>query len=66
MLIQIGETERYSFDSFMAGGGFFQPMGRNAGLFAMALYNFSYKSNYTSPQAYNSPWVIRVGITAGF
>ena len=60
------ESQRISFNSFLAGGGFFQPLGRNAGFYAMALYNFSYKSNYSSPQAYNSPWVLRVGITAGF
>ncbi len=60
------ESRRITFNSFLAGGGFFQPLGRNAGLFAMALYNFSYRSNTTDPQAYDSPWVFRVGITAGF
>lgn len=62
-----GESTRSGFNSFMAGGGFFQPMGRRAGLYLLALYNFSYKpgDQYTySP--YNSPWVIRAGITAGF
>jgi hypothetical protein len=58
-------SERISYGSFLAGGGFFQPLGRNAGLFALALYNFSYKTN-TTRQPYNSPWVLRVGITAGF
>ncbi len=61
-----GESTRLSFNSFMAGGGFFQPLGRNAGLFAMGLYNFSYRVNSSDPQAYDSPWVFRIGITAGF
>lgn len=62
------ETTRIDFSSFLLGGGFFQPLGRNAGVFAMALYNFSYQAaaNSFEPRAYDSPWVIRVGITAGF
>lgn len=64
----VGQSVRNSYSSFMAGGGFFQPVGRRAGFFAMALYNFSYR-NPTSPNdyyPYSSPWVLRVGITAGF
>lgn len=63
-----GESFRQKYNSFMAGGGFFQPIGRNAGFFASALYNFSFR-NPTSPNdfyPYSSPWVLRVGITAGF
>ncbi len=63
-----GEPIRKSFTSFMAGGGFFQPVGRKAGFYASALYNFSYR-NPTSQNdyyPYSSPWVLRVGITAGF
>jgi len=64
-----GNSSRDSFDSFMAGGGIAQPVGGKAFIFLTAMYNFSYdnfnSSNYyRSP--YNSPWVIRVGITAGF
>ena len=64
-----GTSSRTSFDSFMAGGGIAQPVGGKAFVFITAMYNFSYNnfnsSNvYRSP--YNSPWVIRVGITAGF
>ncbi|HOX82477.1 MAG TPA: hypothetical protein PLJ60_11015 [Chryseolinea sp.] len=64
---QFTETQRQGFSSFMAGGGFFQPIGRRAGIFVMALYNFSYQ-NPTPGQysVYNSPLVIRAGITAGF
>lgn len=63
-----GESTRKSFRSFMAGGGFFQPVGRHAGFYASVLYNFSYR-NTTSPNdpyPYSSPFVLRVGITAGF
>ena len=63
-----GEEYRKGYDSFMAGGGFFQPIGRKAGFFLMALYNFSYEeagqNGDVSP--YNSPFVLRAGITAGF
>jgi hypothetical protein len=37
------EDDRKGFSSFMAGGGFFQPIGRRAGFYLAALYNFSYK-----------------------
>lgn len=58
----VSDTERRGFSSFMAGGGLFQPVGRHAGLYLLALYNFSYGPN--SP--YDSPLVLRAGITAGF
>lgn len=63
-----GEKARKGFNSFMAGGGFFQPIGRSAGLYAMALYNFSYKDRTSNNDIYpyDSPLVLRVGITAGF
>lgn len=61
---QSAEIERRGFNSFMAGGGFFQPVGRRAGFFLLALYNFSYSASTYSP--YASPWVLRAGITAGF
>lgn len=63
-----GESFRQTYNSFMAGGGYFKPLGRNAGFFVTVLYNFSYR-NPTSPNdyyPYSSPWVLRVGITAGF
>ena len=64
-----GTSSRDSFDSFMAGGGISQPVGGKAFMFLTAMYNFSYENfnsagSYRSP--YNSPWVIRIGITAGF
>lgn len=58
------ETMRMSFDSFMAGGGFIQPLGDRFAFFAMALYNFSYKDHdLYSP--YDSPFVLRAGINIG-
>lgn len=60
--VSSSETVRLSFNSVMAGGGLFQPIGRRAGFYLLALYNFSYKAN--SP--YDSPLVLRAGITAGF
>ena len=64
-----GTQARTSFDSFMAGGGISQPIGRKAAFFLAVLYNFSYENfnnanAYRSP--YNSPIVIRVGVTGGF
>ena len=58
------ETARQGFNSFLAGGGFIQPIGRNAGLYFMALYNFSYTPMKASP--YDSPLVLRGGLTFGF
>ncbi|NJN42706.1 MAG: hypothetical protein HC811_11195 [Flammeovirgaceae bacterium] len=58
-------TERFDFSSFQLGGGFFQPIGRRAGFFAMALYNFNYDDN-AQYNAYSSPWILRVGISGGF
>jgi hypothetical protein len=64
-----GTNRRTSFDSFMAGGGLAQPIGRNAAFFMTILYNFSYQ-NFDKTgvfrHPYNSPWVFRIGIAAGF
>jgi hypothetical protein len=59
------ESTRRGFTSVLAGGGFFQPMGRRAGLYASVLYNFSYQSSALY-YPYTSPIIYRVGITAGF
>lgn len=56
---------RSGFNYFLAGGGLFQPLGKRAGLFAMALYNFNYDpADVNSP--YASPLILRVGISGGF
>ncbi|HEU5148581.1 MAG TPA: hypothetical protein VFT90_17765 [Chryseosolibacter sp.] len=58
------ESTRQTFNSFLAGGGFIQPLGERFAFYLMALYNFSYQeqSRY-SP--YDSPIVIRAGINIG-
>lgn len=63
-----GDKSRKGYSSFMAGGGLFQPIGRRAGFYALALYNFSYKDRTSASDfyPYDSPLVLRVGITAGF
>lgn len=65
--LSASESTRKAYNSFLAGGGYFQPIGRSAGFYIVALYNFS----YTDPQPgefspYDNPLVLRVGITAGF
>ncbi|SHH87766.1 hypothetical protein SAMN04488109_5765 [Chryseolinea serpens] len=66
--ISQSETVRRGFNSFMAGGGLFQPIGRHAGFYLVALYNFSYHepTNPNDFSPYSSPLVLRVGVTAGF
>jgi hypothetical protein len=60
------ETIRRDFTSFLAGGGFFQPVGGRASLYIMALYNFSYKDTAAGTYSpYASPLVIRAGINIG-
>lgn len=60
------ETTRANWDSFMAGGGFMQPIGNKAAFFMLAMYNFSYRDAKPGEYLpYASPWVIRAGITVG-
>jgi len=63
---QFGENIRKNFNSVLAGGGIFQPIGRRAGFYALALYNFSYSASSSYLTPYDSPLVLRAGITAGF
>ena len=59
------QTERSTTNSFLAGGGFSQPIGKGAGFFVSILYNFSYdSSDPTSP--YGDAWQVQAGVTAGF
>lgn len=60
------ETVRTGFNSLFLGGGIAQPIGRNAAFLISAFYNVTYKAGSNPPPPYNSPWVFRVGITAGF
>ena len=60
------ETTRSDFSSFMAGGGFLQPIGDKAAFFVLAMYNFSFRDPKQGEfLPYGSPWVIRAGITIG-
>lgn len=60
-----GNKDSDDYSSFLVGGGLSQPVGHNVALNAIVLYNFSYSdSDFSRP--YDSPWVVRVGISAGF
>jgi hypothetical protein len=60
------QSVRKNFNSFLAGGGFIQPIGNKFYFYLMALYNFSYQTpaigEYTP---YNSPLILRGGINIG-
>lgn len=58
------ESTRQTFNSFLAGGGFIQPLGERFAFYVMALYNFSYQEQ-TLYSPYDSPIVIRAGINIG-
>jgi hypothetical protein len=59
------QKDRNGFSSFLAGGGFMQPIGDKAAFFVVALYNFSYTASTSLYTPYYSPWVIRAGISIG-
>jgi hypothetical protein len=59
------ETFRRNFNSFLAGGGFVQPVGGKVSFYILALYNFSYANSQTGYSPYDSPLVIRAGINIG-
>lgn len=58
--------KRADFSSILAGGGVSQPLSGNIFLNMTALYNFTYGLSNAEYKPYDSPWVIRVSITAGF
>lgn len=61
------ESTRKGFNSFLAGGGFVQPIGDKAAFYLLALYNFSYQSVQPGEYSpYPSPLILRGGITLGF
>lgn len=65
--ISYDESVRKDFNSFLAGGGFIQPIGDKAAFYVSLMYNFSYTepaANQYSP--YYSPFVLQAGITVGF
>ncbi|HNP20192.1 MAG TPA: hypothetical protein PKL31_17260 [Fulvivirga sp.] len=58
-----GSISREWIPGLFIGGGYFEPIGRNAGFNIAALYNVIY-DDQKSP--YNSPLVLRIGFTLGF
>lgn len=63
-----GESIRDSASSFLVGGGVSQPFGGRASMNFIVLYNLSYQNPLPNapPGPYDSPWVIRGGISLGF
>jgi len=59
-----GSKGRSSYDSALAGIGFWQRTGGRMGIFAVALYNLSYSAS--DPGPYSDPWVFRAGVSLGF
>ena len=61
------QSIRKNFNSFLAGGGFIQPISDKMALYATALYNFSYKDPIPGEYSpYYTPLILRAGITVGF
>ncbi|HEX6224135.1 MAG TPA: hypothetical protein VFZ52_06980 [Chryseolinea sp.] len=60
------ETVRRGYNSFLAGGGFVQPVGQKASFYIMAMYNFSYRDPAPGEYSpYSTPLIIRAGINIG-
>ena len=57
-------TTRASNSAFLAGAGYTVPLGRSAGLYFSALYDFSYDNGPNA--AYDSPVQFQVGVAVGF
>ena len=63
----VNETMRTGYNSFLAGGGFLQPIGDKAAFYLLALYNFSYREVQPGQYSpYTTPLILRGGITFGF
>jgi len=59
------ESEPLNFSSVFLGGGLSQPISRNAAFDILILYNVLY-DDQEFPRPYNSPFVVRAGISLGF
>ena len=59
------QTTRSTYDAFLAGAGFYQPVGKNVGFNVGVLYDFSYDSNDPF-RPYDSPWRVQAGVSVGF
>lgn len=65
--VTVEQSIRKAYNSFLAGGGFIQPIGDKAAFYILALYNFSYQDVQPGEYSpYASPLVLRGGITLGF
>jgi hypothetical protein len=60
-----GDAVRTTYSSFLAGVGFDTAMGRGAGLYVLALYDFGFdKSDPYRP--YDAAVQLRIGVSVGF
>ena len=65
--VTIEKSERRAYNSFLAGGGFIQPIGDKAAFYILAMYNFSYRDVQPGEYSpYASPLILRGGVTLGF
>lgn len=58
-------TTRDVNEALLLGGGVSLPVGRRVSATLTALYNVLYDSD-ARDEPYDSPWVVRVGVTVGF
>ena len=60
----LSNTTRIGFNSLFVGGGYYQPLSRNASFVLTGFYNLLYGDGSNSQ--YNSPFLIRAGFNVGF
>ena len=63
--LDTGATGRDTYDALLAGVGFNTAVGRGAGLYVLALYDFSYDEN-DPYRLYDSAVQFRIGVSVGF
>jgi hypothetical protein len=63
--IDTGATSRDTYDAFLAGVGFNTAVGRGAGVYVLALYDFNYDES-DPYRLYNSALQFRIGVSVGF
>jgi hypothetical protein len=60
-----GLTARDTYNAFLAGGGYYFGVGGKVGMYASALYDFSYDDNDPF-RAYDSAVRYQIGVSVGF
>lgn len=60
-----GTIGRSTYDAFLAGVGFNTAVGRGAGIYVLALYDFAYDES-DPYRLYDSALQVRVGVSVGF